>query len=456
MLRCAMFLAAVFTMAELGVASAQDSQYWTNQYGNEARLLGGSVIGSSADLSTVFYNPGRLALTEDRGVVLAGNVFRLTNIQVKDALGIGDELSDTKIGGVPSLFSGELRFGFLGDHRLAYSFLTRQDINFRVQERVELRGSESPIPTLDLLAAGVSFEQDMDEYWAGLTWAHQLGRRVGIGVTQFLAIRNQRTRAQTLLQATSQSGEGAVALSQFGWDFQHWRLLWKLGVGADMGRWKVGLSLTTPGVKIRGSAKATGDEAIVTEGLDGSGNSASEITTTSQEDLAATYRSPLSIGVGASYQIGATRFHASAEWFDQVSGYEIISPAPVYRPDGSPVDFRLIQELNSVTNLALGVEHSFGPTVSAYGGFRTDNTGVDTQGIDNASLSEWDIYHASAGTTFTSGASAFTIGGIIAWGSAPLARGLTLAPGTTPVPLPPELETSFLRFTFILGFSIGI
>jgi len=27
------------------VIAAQDAQYWTNQYGNEARLLGGSVIG---------------------------------------------------------------------------------------------------------------------------------------------------------------------------------------------------------------------------------------------------------------------------------------------------------------------------------------------------------------------------------------------------------------------------
>jgi hypothetical protein len=41
-----------------GPATAQDSQWWTNQYGNRARLLGGAVIGSARDLSAVYYNPG--------------------------------------------------------------------------------------------------------------------------------------------------------------------------------------------------------------------------------------------------------------------------------------------------------------------------------------------------------------------------------------------------------------
>jgi hypothetical protein len=34
-----------------GAARAQDSQYWTLQYGPVAELLGGVVVGSSRDLS---------------------------------------------------------------------------------------------------------------------------------------------------------------------------------------------------------------------------------------------------------------------------------------------------------------------------------------------------------------------------------------------------------------------
>ncbi|HJN91846.1 MAG TPA: long-chain fatty acid transport protein, partial [Dehalococcoidia bacterium] len=48
-------------LAAPDTAAAQDSNYWTIQYGNRARLLGGSAVGSASDLSAVYYNPGRLA-----------------------------------------------------------------------------------------------------------------------------------------------------------------------------------------------------------------------------------------------------------------------------------------------------------------------------------------------------------------------------------------------------------
>jgi len=57
---------AALLLLSVGVqdASAQDSHYWTTQYGNRSRLLAGAVIGSVDDVSAVFYNPGALALIE--------------------------------------------------------------------------------------------------------------------------------------------------------------------------------------------------------------------------------------------------------------------------------------------------------------------------------------------------------------------------------------------------------
>ena len=67
-------------------AVAQDSQWWTNQYGNRARLLGGAVIGSSRDLSAVYYNPGGLAVVDEPDALLTGYVFELDNIKYTDVL----------------------------------------------------------------------------------------------------------------------------------------------------------------------------------------------------------------------------------------------------------------------------------------------------------------------------------------------------------------------------------
>ncbi len=435
--------------------TAQDAQYWTNQYGNEARLLGGSVIGSVFDLSAVFYNPGRLSLVTDPRLVLAGNVFRFSQITVEDAFGNGTDLKNTRIGGVPSLFAGELRFKFLGPHRLAYSFLTRQDFDFEVSERLDLRGAQVPDPTLDLFTAGFLFEQNMDEYWAGLTWAHTLGQKMGLGVTTFLAVRDQRSRVQTLAQAVDTTGAAGIALQQEGYKYKHWRLLWKIGLGGNLGNWDVGVSVTTPSIGIAGGGEAAYDQTLITQDLGGTGTF-SDVTSSTQQGLPVSYKSPLSVGGGVAYRKGRARIHASAEWFDAVPAYDVLEPDPVILPDTTMAAFGLTQELTSVANVAVGAEYQFGPTLTGYVGFRTDQSAVDDAASDNTSLSRWDIYHASGGGTFSVGASDFTVGGIVAWGSDVTQTGIDFVPGdSSSVDLPEQLPLKFFRFTFILGFSIG-
>jgi hypothetical protein len=436
--------------------AAQDAQYWTNQYGNEARLLSGSVIGSVGDLSAVFYNPGRLSLVTDARLVLAGNVFRYSQVKIEDAFGNNEDLSNTRIGGVPSLFAGELRFKFLGSHRLAYSFLTRQDFEFEVSERLDQRGAQAPDPALDLFAVGFLFNQNMNEYWAGLTWAHTLGRKLGLGVTTFLAVRDQQERQQTLAQAVDTAGAAGIALQQEGYTYKHWRLLWKIGLGGNFGNWELGLSVTTPSVGLAGSGKAALDQTLITEDFGGTGTSFGNVTTSTQQDLPVTYKSPLSLGGGAAYRKGPVRVHVSAEWYDAVPTYDVLEPDPVILPDTTMAAFGLTQELNSVSNVAVGAEYQFGPKLTGYLGFRTDQSAIDAGSSDNTSLSLWDIYHVSGGGTFSLGPSDFTVGGIVAWGSDVTETLIDFVPPIGgSVVLPEELQAKFFRVTFILGFSIG-
>ncbi len=451
--RSCFLLSALFGAA--GVLPAQDAHYATSQYGNEARLLSGAVIGSVFDLSAVFYNPGRLALVRDPRLVLAGNVFRFTQITVEDAFGNGSDLQNTRIGGVPSLFAGELRFKFLGSNRVAYSFLTRQDFDFEVSERLDLRGGALP-DSLDLFTAGFLFNQNMDEYWAGLTWAHTLSEKLGLGISTFVAVRDQKSRQQTLAQAVDTAGNAGIALQQQGYNYQHWRLLWKIGLGGDFGNWDVGLSLTTPSVSLFGSGDAAFDQTLIADDLGGIGNDASDVTSSTQQDLPVTYKSPLAVGVGVAYGKRDFRVHASGEWYDAVPAYDVLAPEPLLLPDTTRASFGLVQQLNSVTNVSIGAEYRFKPKFTGYVGFRTDQSAVDRGSLDNTSLALWDIYHVSAGGTFGVGASDFTVGGIVAWGSDVTQTGIEFVPGGgSPVDLPSELGLSFFRFTFILGFSIG-
>ena len=81
-------VAAVSLLAVLG--SAQDSHYWTYQYGTRSNLLGGAVIGSVLDLSGTYYNPGGLSLIETEAVELLmfAKVFHFPTISIE---GLGPE-----------------------------------------------------------------------------------------------------------------------------------------------------------------------------------------------------------------------------------------------------------------------------------------------------------------------------------------------------------------------------
>ena len=72
-----------------GTANAQDSHYWTTQYGTRGQLLGGAVVGSIGDLSSTFYNPGALALSKDPKLVLSTDAFEVQRIQFRGGVGEG-------------------------------------------------------------------------------------------------------------------------------------------------------------------------------------------------------------------------------------------------------------------------------------------------------------------------------------------------------------------------------
>jgi len=381
-----------------GRSSAQDSHYWAIQHGNQARLLTGAVVGSVADLSAVFYNPGRLGLSDRHDLVLAGNVFQVTRIAVESQLGNRDKLTSTRLGGVPALFAGELRFGFLGSHRLAYSFMERQNLDLRLEERGDIDPARLGLPSsVAQVSANFGFESHLSDYWAGLTWATPLGERFGLGVSQFVAVRSHRKRRNALLQARSDSTAG-VALLQDDFDYQHWRLVWKVGLGAQLDPWRLGVAVTSPSLGLFGSGNVGYDESIVTGDLDGDGNAAASVVSSFQEGLHVAWKSPPSIALGAAYsRRGATRVHATAEWFAGTGRYTVLDAAPIV---GAAENADVIADFRSVVNFGIGVEQRLSSKFQGLAGFSTDRSAVAPGTDANVVVTRWDLHHVSLGARF--------------------------------------------------------
>lgn len=442
----------VFALALLATgAAAQDTNYWSIQYGPVGQLLGGQVIGDARELSATYYNPGGLALDDGSSFLLSTESFQIEQFDLNPSADISlFETASTRIGAFPTLVAGSLPRSWLGERtRLAWSFLTRQDLNLRLGQRIEdpldLPGGES--------ASELYLNQRVNESWLGLTAARPVSETVGVGMTLYGVYRGQRGRSEVNVQAISDQQAALTILGVEDFSYYHFRTLAKLGVAWERRNLRLGLNLTTPSLSLFGSGRAGLTQSLV--GVDPDGNGLLDppfLVSRTAEDLDARYKSSWAIGGGVGWHRGATRWHMSAEWFAPVDRFTVIE-LPAENPDQQ---FKLAQKLESVFNVGLGVEHEFDNEVVIYGAGLTDFTASVGDPEVNIAVSNWNLYHLSSGVKFAFAGSRFTLGATYTFGGKPRPLPTIVPPGSLPGSGgKEELDISYRRIVVLLGFLFG-
>jgi hypothetical protein len=429
-------------------AEAQDSHYWSIQYGPVAQLVGGQVIGGVPDLSATFYNPGAVALRNEKSYLLSTESVQLESVSTQSDSSVKVfDTSSSRFGAAPSLLAGTLPRWLGEDTHLAWSFLTRQKLDVRLGERLT---NSFPSP-FTRSATESYFDQRMSETWAGLTVSRPVSESVGVGLTGYGVYRGQRTRKELSAQAVGADNRSLAASGVSDFDFSHCRMLAKLGVAWQGNAWNAGLSVTTPSLGLFGSGKL--GYTLSLSGVDANGDGRIDppvLETAAAEGLATDYRSSWAIGAGASRRWRSTRLYASAEWFAPVGRFTVLAP-----PDGSAQE-GLTQELRGVLNAGLGVEHAFRDDLSLYGAFHTDFSASVGAPSANVAVSDWDLYHLSGGVSFRMADNRFTLGASWAFGGKTRALDSPLPPGSVPGSgLDSDFKIHYSRITFLLGFVFG-
>jgi len=137
--------------------------------------------------------------------------------------------------------------------RIAFSFLTRTKSDFRLAGQTGSGGDAiEELPDISFANTSTFIESRVGDYWIGATWARALGERVGLGVSTFFATRSQNVRIQnaSALLRTDNRVEASSQIRDF--SFYNVRLLWKVGLSTDIGRWQLGLTVTTPSISLFG------------------------------------------------------------------------------------------------------------------------------------------------------------------------------------------------------------
>ena len=434
-------------------ASAQDTQYWMNTFGTRAQLLGGIVVGSPQDISAVYYNPGGLALFNQPEAVLSGGAFRYSALTNEDGLGEGRQLAASSIASLPGMFAGEIPVGKPGGGRLAYSLLTRHIFDGRARARFLTPDSSFNVPNLEYFAGDVSIEESLNDTWVGISWARDLSKHVGFGVSQFVAIRSERARYTGTAQLLDSTGQAAVVVRSREFTYTDWRLLWKAGLTVARNRWSAGLTVTTPSIGLFGSGTAGRTATVVDEGI--APTPVTTLATDYQEEVSSTYQSAASVAAGAAYTLGATTLHGAVEWFAGVDEFRVLDTDPfTSQSTGEVMANDVIEHLDPVVNVGVGVEHRFTPTFSAYGAFRTDNSPLPDSSAANSTLSRWDLTHVSTGVSFTINRLDLVVGTDLTFGGtkSQLPPESTL-PGEPAIPA--DARVKYFAATLLIGFKVG-
>lgn len=386
--------------------TAQDANYWTYQFGTRSNLLGGAVVGSAVDLSATFYNPGALSLLDERPVIASTMVFELSRLSL--AGGSELDLSELRFGEAPGFFAGTLPFAFLGSQVLAYSVLTRH--------RFKARLGETTVGVIDTLGlqgdffGKIRFERDMDEQWFGLSWSARAGG-FGVGLTQYVAHRSHRGTDVLLGEAFPARGGGAITLAETDFSYGNYRMLWKFGAAFEWMGASIGLTTTTPGVRLFGDGTLELNRTVFGQDPTGDGVPDPFFVAGFEKSIPSTYKSPWAVAVGTALRRGRIRVHLSAEYFGKVGEYKILDAEDfIGQTTGDTVVFDLTTALDPVLNVAVGLEHTLSNRFTGYASFWTDASArPDTDRFDPA-ISRWNLAFVSVGAAAKIGTSDLTFG----------------------------------------------
>jgi hypothetical protein len=444
------------------VGISQDTHYWNLQYGARSTLLGGAVIGSVQDFAATYHNPGAISLFPNPEFLLSAQVYEWTTLTLQDGGGIGEDLAYTSIQPAPSLLAGSFTLNWLKKHKFAYSILTRQSMKFGFQgRRGESREIISGAPGDEVFGGEIIGDQDLSELWIGLTWSNQVHSKIGVGITQYFAVRNQKTRFQVIAHAWNEINNllaSSVLLDQI--DYQNYRLLWKGGIAVDLRPLTLGLTVTTPSVNLFGSGSSLYDLAV--NGLDVNNDGVEDpiFAANYQKDISSTYKTSWAIGGGFGYKFKNYRLHFSSEWFSKINSFDVIKTQDFTAQSyDTTLSTTVSHELKSVLNWGVGLEAFLSERFSGFGSFVTDYSAYVPQTETNLALSTWDIYHIAFGTVFSVGRAELTLGATYAFGSDNVERLADFSGASEDNQLRGEgdkTKLTYSRLKFIFGFSIQL
>jgi long-subunit fatty acid transport protein len=442
------------------ILNAQDTHYWTNQFGTRGSVLGNSVAGGVFDLSAIYYNPGCFARVDSNTVSVSANVYQYDMLKINNGAGQGLNLESNQFIPMPSMLAGsyQLKNSKYKKHHFGYILIaptqTSISTNFRKDALEDVipefnnRGKEEYIGQFAL-------KSKLSEQWAGGTYAYEINKHWGVGFTLFAAYRDQSIEksfvSRVSLPLDSDYGLFVTPMVNYS-DVQSASItsirgFSKLGISYTSEQIDFGLTFNTPSLSIYNDAVVQRDELfgyLNTDSLNFSAYTAAaqnysdfiyladsfrfdisnynfvinDRQSSATSKMKTSFKTPFSVGGGlvikskkqGKDEDAKKKWFFSFEYFGAVDAYFLVQPEvrPVIRPVSASfnkddafnsTDFiGIIESRRSVLNLALGYERYINKDLRLLMSFRTNNSYYDVPFSEmEFSQTFWNIWHFSLG-----------------------------------------------------------
>ena len=412
---------------------AQDTHYWTQQYGTSSALMGGAVIASNRDNTALYYNPGALGWIDTSSISVNANGYQNENVKIENALGKKADFKSNHIGSVP-LFIGGMIKTKNSPYRISYGVLAQTSFDFKADARVagsyQLINDEDS-PGNENAIGQTSIDSRVSELSAGVGVGRKIGKWFSIGIAGGFIVRSVDYSHFSLVRVYMNQSVDPLVTSTIIQNVNYYNVRFqpKLGFSYEKGKWQAGITIAPPSLNLFGKG-SVGFDATATNIKPANQTSRIDfVANDRQEKLKTKYKSPFSVSAGVGYTGGRSHIELAAQYFASIDMYPVINakasafarPADAYPDITSDQYLRVLTSAEPVFNVGIAYEYILKPSLILYISARNDQSyfdkAINEQTGIKPDISSWDIYHFVAGTTISKGRSSISVGLTAAFGS---------------------------------------
>lgn len=410
---------------------AQDTHYWTYQFGTRSALMSGAVVGGAKDNTMIFYNPGALGFMENTTFSVNANAYNVSVIRIENALGDKADYLNNQANSVPLLAGGLIRMK-TDKVRVGYGIMAPVDFKFKGIARFDGEANvinEMESPGLEELVGESSVSTDLRELVVILASSSKINDNWSVGLSNMFNFRSHtyyRSLSGYVFANNAASSLVGANLTE-NMDMYNLRYYLKFGVLYKKDNWSAGLTITSPSINIFGKG-TTAANVGVNNLLINTGERISGVATDRQAKLKTRYKSPLSVAFGVNYRGERSGFGIAAEYFGGVDLYSMMEPEArtFVRPDelapqlGSDLFLNTPAGARPVFNVAVGYEYFLDERWTLYLSGRNNMSYFDKEinrrpGM-RTTISSWDIYHLTSGFTLQNNRTSISLGLLLSSG----------------------------------------